>query len=193
MRHMRRVRVIEDVETLRLIAEPTRAAILELLTEPRSVSELADSLDVPRTRLYHHIHLLQEKGLIQQVDERSAGALTERVYALTAKTFRASARLLRSGSPEERADAITTLVLDTTKADVRRAVISGEAAFDGSDEGKPVGLGRSLAYLDDARAAAFLAELEALVTRFDAAHDEAEGRRPYALTYALYPSSRTAG
>ena len=38
---MRAVRVIDDVATLKAMADPTRAAILELLTEPRSATELA--------------------------------------------------------------------------------------------------------------------------------------------------------
>ena len=75
---MRAVCVIDDVATLKAMADPTRAAILELLTEPRSVTELARTLDVPRTRLYHHVELLREKGLVEQVDERRVGALTER-------------------------------------------------------------------------------------------------------------------
>ena len=80
------------------MADPTRAAILELDRAPLG-NRARRALDVPRTRLYHHIELLREKGLVEQVDERRVGALTERIYALTAKTFRASARLVHSGDP----------------------------------------------------------------------------------------------
>jgi DNA-binding transcriptional ArsR family regulator len=184
---MRAVRVIDDLETLKLMAEPTRAAIIELLVEPRSVTELAEALGVPRTRLYHHIELLRDKRLVEQVDERRARALSERVYALTAKTFRPSARLLERGDVEERAEAITTLVLDTTKADLTRSLIATEGR---EDEIRRLGVGRSLAFLTAEQAAAFVAELEALVARFDATHAEGEGTRPFALVWALYPSSR---
>ena len=85
---MQDVRVIDDVETLKVVAESTRFAILELLTAPRSVTELAAALGAPRTRLYHHVELLRSKELVEQVDERRVGALTERVYAPTAHTFR---------------------------------------------------------------------------------------------------------
>src|SRR5690348_4352199 len=124
MTEMRQALVVDDLETLKAIAEPTRAALIELLAEPRSVTQLADALDVPRTRLYHHMELLESKGVIEQVDSRRAGALTERIYALRAKTFRPSARLLRSGDVE----AFTTWIFDTTKADVRRAAAAGELA-----------------------------------------------------------------
>ena len=190
---MRSVRVIDDLETLKAIADPTRAAVLELLAEPRSATELAAALDVPRTRLYHHIALLESKGLIEQVAERRVGALTERVYALTAKVFRPSARLMRRGDVQERVDAINTLLFDTTKSDLGRSVASGEIRLDEGDEVRQLGLGRSIAHLSREQAAEFIAELEALVARFDDAHGSAEETRPVAFVWALYPSSRRMG
>ena len=186
---MRAVRVIDDVDTLKVMAAPTRAAILELLAEPRSVAELADALGVPRTRLYHHIQLLVDHGLIEQVDERRVGALTERIYKLTAKTFRASARLLNGGDVDDRVDAVTTLVLDTTKSDLKRSL--REALAQGDAMG--LGVGRSIAFLTEEEAARFSAELEKLVAAFDAAHANRAGARPYALVWALYPSSSAIG
>lgn len=181
---MRAVRVIDDVDTLKTMADPTRAEILELLTEPRSVTQLAQALGVPRTRLYHHIDQLVAKGLVEQVHERRVGAMSERIYALTARTFRASARLLRSGDLEERIDAVTTLMFDTTKSDLRRSLARGT-------EAPRLGIGRSIAYLRPDQAEKFIAKLEALVERFDDAHDGAgDDRQPFAFVWALYPSSQ---
>jgi DNA-binding transcriptional ArsR family regulator len=174
---VRRERVIDDLETLRTVADPTRAALIELLVEPHTVAQLSRELDVPRTRLYHHVELLLEKGIVEQVGERPARPVPERVFALTARTLRLSARLLRSND----VDTMTTWIFDTTKADVHRAAASGELA--------PLAGGRTVAFLDERAARAFIAELEALVARFDAAHDEANDR-PFALVWALYPSSR---
>ena len=179
---MRSIRVIDDVATLKAMADPTRAALLELLTEPRSVTQLAEALDVPRTRLYHHIELLVAKGLVEQVDERRVGAMTERIYALTARTFRASARLLRSGDVGERADAVTTLMFDTTKSDLRRSL-------ERQTETPQLGIGRSIAYLRPEQAQKFITKLEALVERFDEAHEPGDERQPFALVWALYPTS----
>lgn len=190
MAGQRAVFVIDDLDTLRAISEPTRAAIIELLTEPRSVTQLAAALDVPRTRLYHHIELLQSKGLIDQVEERRVGALTERVYALTAKVYRPSARLLRRGDEDSRVDALTTLVFDTTKSDLRRAVAAGDTKLGTGERASRLSLGRSIANLAPEQAAEFTRELEALVARFDEAHGDAEDARPFAFVWALYPSSR---
>jgi DNA-binding transcriptional ArsR family regulator len=182
----RNVLAIDDLATLKAISDPTRVAIIELLAEPRSVTQLAEALEVPRTRLYHHIELLQSKGLIQQVEERRVGALTERIYALTAKVFRPSARLLKRGDQGSRVDALMTLVFDTTKSDLRRAIVSGDARL-GAGE---IGVGRTIANLSPARATEFLRELEALVARYDDAHENSEDARPFAFVWAMYPSSR---
>ena len=189
---MQDVFVIDDLATLKVIADPTRAALIELLIEPRSVTQLAAALDVPRTRLYRHVELLRSKGLIRQVAERRVGALTESIYALTAKTFRPSTSLLTSGDVDERVDAIATLVFDATKSDLRRSIATGEVPIDGDGVGR-LGVGRSIAHLTEEQAADFAAELEALVARFDAAHDVAEESRPFAFVWALYPSSRRIG
>jgi DNA-binding transcriptional ArsR family regulator len=190
---LRAVRLIHDLETLKAIADPTRAAILELLAEPRSVTQLAAALEVPRTRLYHHIELLRSKGLIEQVAERRVGALTESLYAPTAEVFRPSARLLRGRDAHRRVEALTTLLFDTTKSDLGRSLASGELRLGESEGVRRAGVGRSIAHLTPEQAAEFIAELDALVARFDEAHASAEDARPFALVWALYPSSRRIG
>ena len=184
------MRLIDDLETLKVVAEPTRFAILELLTAPRSVSELAAALEVPRTRLYHHVELLRSKGLVEQVDERRVGALTERVYAPTAHTFRPGPNLFASDELDGQIEAVTTLLFDATKADLRRSLETGAAVLGAREAPRRLGLGRSVAHLTSDEADAFVAELEALVARFDKAHAEGREARPFALVWAFYPASR---
>ena len=86
--------MIDELDTLQALTEPTRVAMLEVLAEPSSVRQVAAALGVPRTRLYHHVELLVAAGLIEQVDERRAGALSERVYAVSAKRFQVDPKLL---------------------------------------------------------------------------------------------------
>src|SRR5262245_62031907 len=171
---MRGVFVIKDLETLKVVAEPTRVTIMELLTEPRSVTELAEALEVPRTRLYHHIDLLLSHGLIRVVDERRVGALTERRYGLTARTYRPGARLMAAGDLEERLDVVSTLVFDATKSDFRRAVLTGEVSMDDPRGRRQMTVGRSVVRLSPSSAAAFVAEIEALTERFEAADQDGE-------------------
>ncbi len=47
---------------------------------PGSAKELAARFDVPTTRLYHHLDLLEEHGFVRVVATRQSGARTERCY-----------------------------------------------------------------------------------------------------------------
>lgn len=137
--------------------------------------------------------LLRSKGLIEVVEERRVGPMTEHLYAPTARTFRPDPRLLTTGDLAQRVDAITTLLFDTTKADLRRSLLSGDASLERREGLRELGVGRSIAFLTAAQAEEFIAELEALVARFDDVHQPSESSRPFALTWALYPASRRIG
>jgi DNA-binding transcriptional ArsR family regulator len=87
-----------DLDDLDLVAEmthPVRGVILRRLKQPRTVAEVADLLDVPITRLYHHVNRLVDAGLVQVVATRQVAAVTERRYQTVADAFGISADLLR--------------------------------------------------------------------------------------------------
>jgi hypothetical protein len=112
--------------------------------------------------------------------------------APTAKTYRPAPNLLVTGDLEERVECITALLFDTTKSDLRRSLLSGEVALDQGQDPRDIGLGRSIALLTPSQAAEFIAEVKALIARFDDAHahEPPKDTRPFAFTWALYPSSR---
>lgn len=131
--------------------------------------------------------------MIEVAEERRVAAVTERLYAPTAKTYRPAPNLLVTGDLGERVGCITALLFDTTKSDLRRSLLSGEAALDPGQDPPDVGLGRTIAMLAPGQAAEFIAEVKALVARFDDANarEPSEDARPFAFTWAIYPSSRT--
>jgi DNA-binding transcriptional ArsR family regulator len=121
------IRVLTDPDTVRLIADPLRLRLLELLRErPRTVSELADALDLPRTRLYYHMKLLEEHELVTVDATREVSGITERTYRVTAWRFSVDKALLGpeggSGSPLE---TYLTVILDEVATEIRRAVAAG--------------------------------------------------------------------
>jgi len=75
--------VIRDVQTLKALADPLRHEILALLDSPRAVRELAEHLGRPPDRLYYHLRLLEQHGLIVAIEERGK----ERHYKLVAETI----------------------------------------------------------------------------------------------------------
>ena len=88
--------VVEDIEVFEVLNNPLRLRILRLMMQPITVREIAEGLDVPATRLYYHVNLLEEAGIVSVVDTRKAGAMLQKVYLAKARGFKPSPALVRS-------------------------------------------------------------------------------------------------
>jgi DNA-binding transcriptional ArsR family regulator len=179
---------VDDAETFEILVDPTRFELLERLFEPASVTELAEAMEVPRTRLYHHVRLLEETGLIRVVQVRQRGAIPEKIYQVTAKLYRPSKKLLSEYPPRQAAAALVDPLLSTTRADIIRSVTEGRFDLDEDGGYKKGMLGRHLVVLSTKRRHRFLADLKAVLDRYQ--DDDPEGEL-VAATLLVYPSSRT--
>ena len=183
---------INDLGTMKVLTDPTRLAILESISDPSSVTEIAERLDVPRTRLYHHIKLLTDHNLIKVSQTRKKGALSEKLYEPTADSYAPGPDLLESEDAAERADAIVAGVLDTTREDLRRSIVKfgDELQRDGRQS---MTLNRSLARLSLEESEELVEEMTKVWDRFRKLHDpevKTEDTKLYAMTWLFYPSSR---
>jgi DNA-binding transcriptional ArsR family regulator len=71
-----------QTDRLKAVADPLRIRIgLLVLEAPRTVKEMAAALEVPATRLYYHVKILEEHGFIEVVDRRMVSGIEERRYA----------------------------------------------------------------------------------------------------------------
>ncbi len=154
------VRYIRDVDTLRAISDPTRMRILEAMVQRRSpawsVKELAAALEMPQTRLYHHVDLLLAQDLIRAVERRVVSGIIETRYNVAARSFQLDRALFAGGSAEGFAVLSETLaaVFDTARAEVELAIRLG-VINPGAETPAERGLmlTRGLARLTPARAA----------------------------------------
>jgi DNA-binding transcriptional ArsR family regulator len=175
------IRVIDDPEVVRLIGDPLRLKLLELLRQqPRTVKELAETLDVPRTRLYHHINLLEEHDLVAVDETRVVSGIIEKRYRATAYRLSIDKRLLGSGAEGQSAlDAYLSLVLDEVVTEVQRAIASGLIDVDRVHEDvyapRRLVIGRQWLRLTDEQVARFEQAFGEMMAEFDPAtvfHDE---------------------
>jgi DNA-binding transcriptional ArsR family regulator len=102
------IRFIEDVDTLRALAEPTRLAILTALLKPpwprvMSVKEMAGELDMAPTRLYRHVRQLEEADLIKVAETRMVSGILEQRYQASERDVRFGREILRTHPDESRA------------------------------------------------------------------------------------------
>jgi DNA-binding transcriptional ArsR family regulator len=105
---------INDVDSLRAVAEPTRLAILSALLRPpwpriMSVKELAAELNMTPTRLYRHVRQLEEVGMIKVAETRMVSGILEQRYRATARDVRLGTDFLQS-HPDESLAAVHVII-----------------------------------------------------------------------------------
>jgi DNA-binding transcriptional ArsR family regulator len=94
------VAVIEDPETAEVSLDPVRSRILAELAEPGSAASLADRVGLPRQNVNYHLRALEQHGLVELVEERRKGNVTERVVRATAMSYVISPAAMNGVEPD---------------------------------------------------------------------------------------------
>lgn len=111
---------IRDVETMRVVADKLRLQILEAMRQPTTVKAIAADLNHPPNKLYYHINMLEEHGLIRVVGMNLETGMVEKIYQVTALEFKVRNPIL-AGLDEETATALIASMLDETQVNFLRA------------------------------------------------------------------------
>src|SRR6516165_7986433 len=94
------VAVIDDPAAAGAALEPARARLLAQLTEPRSASMLAAAAGLPRQKVNYHLRNLEQHGLVELVEERRKGNVTERLLQAAAASYVISPSALAAVAPD---------------------------------------------------------------------------------------------
>ena len=95
---MKAIKVVDDPEKFKLLADDTRRKIVFLLRATEmTVSQIASTLEVTPQAIYHHIKKLQEADLVQVTREKRVGHLIESYFRATAEAFLCSVGSTPSG------------------------------------------------------------------------------------------------
>lgn len=116
--------LLDDLDLITELTHPLRSRVLHRLQQPHSVAELAESLAVPVTRLYHHIRRLEQTGMISVVATRRAGARTEHRYRNAARDFRLDAKVIAATDAATFGQTIGSL-FDVARTEFQREVEIG--------------------------------------------------------------------
>jgi DNA-binding transcriptional ArsR family regulator len=181
--------VITDPDQLKALGDALRLQILEVMgrriRHGWSVKELAEAVGDSQTKLYHHVNLLEERGLLRVVGTQVVSGILERRYQPSARAFRLDHSLV-SG-----ADGGTAIgqLLDVAVAETRRQILDSieRGAIDPSDEtpGRRLLLFRNRLRLRPDRVNAFTKRLQALMDEEDIGDDS--GAIEHGLLVAFYP------
>src|SRR5206468_5131232 len=81
------VGVIENAAAAEASLDPVRSRLLAALAEPASATTLATRVGLPRQKVNYHLRALERHGLVELVEERRKGNMTERVLRATASAY----------------------------------------------------------------------------------------------------------
>lgn len=184
--------VITSAEIVHMMSDPMRIRIGEALNEPRSAKEIATIFDMPVTRLYYHINLMEEHGMIQVVDTQIVSGLVEKKYQMIARNFSIDGDIF-SGDPKvgRRVDELVGAIFETVRRQLRLLVSKLEAQHD--EDNRPsdnlIKISYSLVSLTPTELESFEAELDRLIERYDPDQaDLSPDAEVYSFAAVLYPN-----
>jgi DNA-binding transcriptional ArsR family regulator len=187
------VAVIQDPVTAEVSLDPVRTQLLAQLAEPGSATMVAAKVGLPRQKVNYHLKVLERHGLVDLVEERRKGNVTERVMRATAASYVISPAALAAVQPDPARSPdhlsarwllavaarlvrdVGALIIGATKARKRLATF----ALDGE-----------VRFASAADRAAFAEELStAFATLVSKYHDQtAERGRDHRVVVAIHPS-----
>jgi DNA-binding transcriptional ArsR family regulator len=194
------IEVIEDPAAAEASLDPIRTRILLELAEPGSATQLAAKVGLPRQKVNYHLKALERHGLVELVEERRKGNVTERILRATAASYLISPAALASVAPDphrftDRFSAFWLLALAGRMVQEMGQLIAGAAAA--RQKLATFAIDGEITFRTAADRAAFAAELGTAVARLVEKYDggatatadnPAGGGRRHRLVVALHPS-----
>ena len=192
------VAVIDDPAVAGVSLDPMRSRLLAALAEPGSATTLAARVGLARQKVNYHLRELERHGLVELVEERRKGNMTERVLRATAASYVISPAVLAEVAPDpdrspDRLSARWLLALAARLVRDVGALITGAARA-----GKPVAtfaLDGEVRFASAADRTAFADELAQAVTDLVGRyHDDSATRgRTHRLIVGLHQVPTVAG
>jgi len=187
------VAVIEDPAAAGVSLDPIRARLLAALAQPGSATTLAAQVGLTRQKVNYHLRALERHGLVELVEERRKGNMTERVLRATAASYLISPTALAAVAPDpdrspDQLSARWLLALaGRLVQEVGELITRARAA---RQQLPTFAIDTEVTFASAADRAAFVAELsdsvEGLVGKY---HDEtAERGRDHRVIVAVHPS-----
>ncbi|MFJ9369657.1 ArsR/SmtB family transcription factor [Nocardia sp. NPDC101769] len=185
------VAVIEEAAAAEASLDPTRSRILAALAEPGSAAMLAVRLGLPRQKVNYHLKELERHGLVELVEERRKGNVTERVFQATAASYVISPSALGAVSPDparspDQLSARWLLALGSRLVQEVGALLTGAARA--QRRVATFGIDAQVRFASAADRAAFAGELaQAVTTLVSRYHDEsAPGGRDHRVVVGMH-------
>lgn len=188
--------VIDDPAAAEASLDPVRSRLLAELAEPGSAAALAEKVGLPRQNVNYHLRALERHGLVELVDERRKGNVTERVLRATAASYVISPTALAALQPDpsRSPDRLSARWMIALASRVVRDV--GELLAGAAKARKRVAtfaMDGEVTFASARDRAAFAEELAVAVTGLISKYHDgsADGGRSHRVIVAVHPSVKT--
>ena len=189
---------ITDLETLKVISDPLRVQILERIGlasdagNLTTVKQLSEDLELPPTKLYYHIKLLEKHDLIRVAETRVVSGIIEKHYQIRAKRIRADLDISKHANIDRSEGMALTLssiatMFDSVYKNIEKSfqyrLQEGEPE---DDETAMMLSSQAMMQLSPAQAEAFIDKVNALIAEYaDINHP---GGLAFGLTIVFNPN-----
>lgn len=185
--------IIQDIATLRVLADPLRSKIHEMLTvQPLTVRQVAEKLGADSGKLYYHFNLLEKHNLIKVISTRKVVNMMEKTYSATARTVDIDSGLLntRTAAGQESILTMSASILDTTREDMLRSLQTRirEVENGAPENPREIILNRLTVRLREDTYKEFIDRVHKLLEDFEAAGVEDNDATSFTLAAVLYPN-----
>ncbi|AWS48668.1 transcriptional regulator [Streptosporangium sp. 'caverna'] len=187
--------VIEDPAAAEVSLDPIRARLLAELSEPGSATMLAAKVGLSRQKVNYHLKTLEAHGLVEMIEERRKGNVTERIMRATAASYVISPIALSSVEPDP-ARSPDQLSASWLLAVAARLVRDVGALITGAAQARKrvatFAIDGEVRFASAADRAAFVQELAGAVTALVSKYHEesAERGRDHRIVVAVHPSTK---
>ncbi len=186
--------IISDLETLKVISDSLRIRILEAMGDkPTTVKQVAQKLDMSPKKLYYHVNLLEEHGLIVVVDTQVVSGIIEKWYQIRASSFVVDKSMLTLiEDRDEQFESLRGLlsgIFEVTLEDVALAARQGEIRRISDDPklGAPFFASNSTLQMTEEQRQSFMERLYALVQECRREDEQDPSLGTFGLTMVFYP------
>jgi DNA-binding transcriptional ArsR family regulator len=185
------VAVIEDPAAAAVSLDPIRSRLLAELAVPGSATMLAGRIGLPRQKVNYHLRTLEQHGLVELIEERRKGNVTERMLRATALSYVISPAAAPAIAPDparapDKLSARWLLALSARLVRDVGSLITGAARA--KQRVATFAIDGEITFATAADRAAFAEELTVAVTRLAGRYHSETGRK-HRLVVAVHPAA----
>lgn len=185
--------MIEEPNAAALTLDPIKNRILAALATPGSAASLANRVGLTRQKVNYHLRALEAERLVEPVEERQWGGITERMLVATARSYVVSPAALGpiAVDPSRSADRLSASYLVALAARCVQEVGSlWRRALNSDKRLATLAFDVTISFRSPAERAAFTSELTNAITLLTARYHDTSGAgaRPHRLVVASYPA-----